>query len=453
MERISLPVRTVTTRGWVAVPVAAAVILLTLLWMGHALAAGLFAPYLFGDFQAVVLTGEDISRPRASGEPEIWTLFVEAGRMHALEPAAKQALYQLDSWNGEMQYVFAQAVWRDYNAPETSGRAPSGRLRDSLPPQVRVLLLSAIRCEPMNAFYRQTLLGLDVKTGAAETRRAELVRAADEWAPQNSWGQLRAADYLIGLGDNRSRALPHYLRALDLMSGDIMAGLTDPLVKPSEGVPAEGLAPLVVRRVLDGLFANVGDYDLWTRSQDFADLSPEVHYLLWRRLRAMNKAEEARKESETVVSAVEERLRVEQGVSTLQAFLEIVNPLMQPNYSKRFLTGFEIAHAAEVLRQSGRPEDAIRLYRTEISRMPGSERARLDLVAALIEAAEALSKKAQESRDNNDKAQADKLELEARARYDEAEKQVVIVQEMNPQSNEAILLRGRLPGGAGTPVQ
>ncbi len=79
MERISLPVRTVTTRGWVVVPVAAAAILLTLLWLTHALVVGFIAPYLYNDFRTVVQTGDDIVKPRAAGDdtPQNVVIYLE----------------------------------------------------------------------------------------------------------------------------------------------------------------------------------------------------------------------------------------------------------------------------------------------------------------------------------------------------------------------------------------
>ena len=230
MERISLPTRTVTTRGWVAVTVAAAVILLTVLWTAHVLVVGFVAPYMFRDFRRVVVTGDDIVRaPR--GEPEVWTLFVEQGRMHSLEPAAQKACFGLDLWNGSMRYLYAQAVWRDYNATPTTERAPSGRSREALPGETRALLEGAIRCEPMNLFYRQTLLELDIVASPPVAGPEELKLQVEEYAPQDAWGQLRAAECLVKLrDDNKSRILSHYLRSLELVPSVFTSGLLDPRV-------------------------------------------------------------------------------------------------------------------------------------------------------------------------------------------------------------------------------
>jgi len=450
MEKISLPARTVATGTLVAALVTVLVTVLVLGWVGLILYYDVAAPRTMERFRAVVMTGQSVLEIREGEVGEEWTLFQEGGRQHALRPLAERAL-TMDPWNPEMRYLFARALWREYNVPVTSGdRTAGGFRRDELPDYVISYLRMAALRDPTNCFYRSTLAGV---LRAIETRKVEVKpeirRLLVCYPPQDTYALIRAGEMLAEEGADKRLVLADYCRGLSFISTEITSGLVDTSVREPGVTIFPPLAPRLVNRAVTDLLRDIGTYDVWAAGlPDY----PEARGMVAGELRTRGLIADAEKEYAKVVESVQRRLLLERGVSALRMTFEVLCPLERPHYTDRFLMNREIGLAAGILRAKGLLEEATEMFRVAVRRTPTNILTRLALGDILLERADALRKTAQDFRGTGDTAKAAETESKARQMYDEVDAQVSAILDREPLLSEALNLRSRIPkptpGGA-----
>ena len=429
MERIGLPSRTVGKEGVVVIPVAVAVVAVMLAWVTTVVYYDLAGRYYMRDFRTVVITDIPFIRKFREGEVEArYTLFEEGGRKRALAPLAVKAFEQMDRWHPEMRYIYARALWREYREG-TSKKTPGGFVREDIPGPVINWLREAIRCEPTNRFYRATLAGVLNRVGGPEAK-AEIGRLLSFYPPGNAHGQIRTAEMLVELaggGAPKGRIRTHYCRALELVSTEITSGL----LKVTRTGPKKGT---LVELAVGGLLRDVGSYESWaSQIPDY----PETHWVVARQLSRLGKKAEADKELARVVDAVNRRLDVQSGVSMRQLVAEMFCPFVRPDWTDRFLMNREIGYAAAVQRANRRPDEAMTLYRVQISRRPTNIVARRALAETLLARARVLQ------------LQAGAIDAKVEAMYDEADEQVSAILAQKPRDEDALELRGQIQRSRG----
>jgi hypothetical protein len=477
MERISLPTRTITTRGAIAIPVGAALGVVLLLWAAGVVA--LWAPrgVWLKEFRQVLYTRTDIVRTMQGKVVSRKSLFGgSGGTVTALEPKALRAT-EADSWDGASRYDYARAWWRRSNEATSEAarekaeaarrqnegatdlaeaalkRSEAAKKRsDDCARTALSYMEAAVRCEPMNAFYRQTYAeALASPINAAKSRDDVPKLLAD--APQDAWGQMRAAEILASRSGDPAVVRKHNLRALEIVSSDITSGLRFRAEEedPNNANPSP-LGPMIAKRVIGNLLKQ-GPYRTWGLAPDFAALPPEAHALAAAALSDLAQVKEAEQERDAIVAAVRERLAVQGQVSTRRTLYEILNPFARPDYTKRFLMGREITMAASVLRGKGQADEAFKILRELVKRAPTDASARVDLATALIEQAQALAREAVALRDAKNDAQALDRQTKANALYAEAREQVSALELIDPDSKAVVDLRAKLPSveSAGMP--
>ncbi|HUW56966.1 MAG TPA: hypothetical protein VMZ92_10040 [Planctomycetota bacterium] len=446
MEKISLPTRTISRRGLVVVPVALSGIFVMLAWIAVVLNYHLAGWYM-KDFRSVVLTGRNIVELREGEVEAEYTLFEAGGKRHALAPDAVLAFERLDRWHPEMRYLFARALWREYNGRVSAEGITAGAfVQKDLPAQVVTWLHSAVRGEPTNRFYRATLAGVLERTGGVEAKE-EVDRLLTFYPPQNSYGQIRTAEMLVERNAPKRVILTHYCRALELVSTEMTSGLLD-TSQAEGGVTARpALGPTLVARAVSGMLTHVGTYESWAPAvPDY----PETHWLLGRHLAARGMAAEADMEYDKVVTSVTRRLDVQGRVSTVRSVFEMLFPVSRPDYTNRFLMDREIGFAAEVLRAKNRLDEAVALRRTQIARMPREINARVALGEMLLGRAAAMRTEARDLRDRGEVQKAAEADAKADDLCAEVDRQVSEILAQEPRQAAALSLRARIPGR--TPV-
>ncbi len=443
MEKVSLPTRTVSRGLVVVIPLAVVVVVAMLGWIAAAVYYDLASRYYMQDFRTVVITGRPIREFREGELEAEYTLFEEGGRKHALVHKAVAAFEEMDPWHPEMRYIFARALWREYNGGVgTLGKTPGGFVHDQLPGQVLNWLRQAIRCEPTNRFYRATLIGVLKRVGGAEAK-AEIGRLLSFYPPQNAHGQIRTAEMLVEAGAPKPRILAHYRRALELVSAEITSGLLD--------VTRTGPKKrTLVARAVDGMLKDVGSYETWaSQLPDY----PETHWVVAGELNNLGKKAEANKELARVVDAVNRRLDVQSHVPMRQLVIGMLCPFVRPDYTNGFLVNREIGYAAAVHKANGRPDEAMRMYRIQIARRPTNISGRLALGEMLLERARTLRLQARDHRDRGETQKAGEIDAKAEAVYDEVDEQVSAILAQRPRDEAALALRERIPKRVpGTPT-
>jgi hypothetical protein len=445
MEKISLPTRTVATGTAVVVGLTVLVILLMLGWVGLILYYDVAAPWSMARFRAVVVTGQPIREFRDGEVEREWTLFQEGGRQHALRAFAERA-FLIDTWNPEMRYLYARALWREYNSPaDASGRTTGGFLHDELPDHVVAYLRMAAVRDPTNCFYRSTLASVLRTTGTKNPEvKPDIRRLLLYYPSQDTYGLIRTAEMLAAEGkpEDKRQVLDDYSRALSFVSTEITSGLVDTTANEPGLTVFPALGPRLVSRAVTGMLRDVGSYDLWSPG---LPEYPEVRWLVAYELRTRGMNAEADKEYAKVVELVRRRLASEQGVSVLRVVFEILCPLERPNYADRFLMNRELGLAANVLRGTGRPEEATEMLRVQVSRASTNVAARLALGELLLERAALLRTAARDYRDKGETAKAMEAEGKAEQMYKEVDQQVSAILDRQPLLSEALNLRSRIP--------
>jgi len=458
MERISLPTRTVATRGVVVIPVTLAAILLVLGWMANLVlvtTVNIASEYYMsgdrrviraGGFRTVVITGRNIQVIKDGEVKTEWTLFVEGGKRRALKPYAEKA-YKMDAWDPEKRYIFARAYWREHNGQfDGDGRSPGGFTRDELSGLALLHLTAAIRRDPANAFYRATLAGVLGSLPSASEHAGDIETLLQFYPPQNAYGQIRTAQMIAERGGDKQRQLKHYARALELVSSDVQAGLVDTRgVEPGvTSFPSLGFT--LVAQVVGGLVDDNSDYASWAGS---VPDHPETHWLVGRELQTRRLIPEADREHAKVVATVQRRLEAQKRVSAGQFLFETLCPLTRPDLTDRFLSTEEIGHAASLLGRAGQFEEAMAMRRTQIARTPTDVNARLALGELLLERAAALTSDARGFRDRDEPEKAREAEEKARKMYEEVDEQAAEILRQKPRLPAALDLRRRLPSRPG----
>ncbi|KPL04945.1 MAG: hypothetical protein AMK75_00165 [Planctomycetes bacterium SM23_65] len=429
-------------QGGVVIPAAVVAVAVMLGWVATVVYYDLANRYYMRDFRTVVITGQPIREYREGEVEAEYTLFEEGGRKHALVHRAVQGFEKMDRWHPEMRYVFARALWREYNGPAGRlGKTPGGFVQKDLPKQVIDWLRQAIAAEPTNCFYRATLIGVLKRVGAPESQ-TEISRLLSFYPPQNAYGQIRTAEMLLEGGAPKSRMLAHYRRALELVSTEFTSGLLDTSGTEPGRETFPPLGPLLVQRAVDGMLKDVGGYESWaSQLPDY----PEVHWMVGGYLSVRGMKAESGKELVRVVDAVNRRLDVQRRVSLPQLLTEMFCPLVRPDWTHRFLLNREIGYAAAVQRANRRPEEAMTLYRIQISRRPTDIPARLALTEMLLERARVLKLQARDHRDRGETQKAGEVDAKAEAMYDEADEQVSAILAQKPRDENALKLREGMP--------
>jgi hypothetical protein len=432
--------RTVATGTVAAAGVSAALTVLLLGWVGLILYYDVAAPQTFADFRTVVATGQPVRKIQNAEVQAEWTLFQEGGRQHALRPSAERAM-GMDPWAGQMRYLYARALWQEYNLPAGgSGRTPGGFVRDELPGLAITYLRMAILRDPSNCFYRSTLAGV---LRATETQNAgaksEVLRLLLSYPPQDTGGLIWTAETLAAEGGEKGQVRAEYCRGLSFVSTETLSGLMDAMVTGSGGPTYPPLGPRLVSRAVGGLLKDVGPYDDWAGT---LPNDPESRWMVAGEFRNRSMNAEADKEYAKVPELVKGRLAVERPHSAFGMLWELLFP---PGGPDRYVTNREILSAVEVLRTTGHPEEATALLEVEISRSPADVAGRLALGDLLLERATALKAAARDFTDKQDAAKAAEADNKAEEMYQEVDQQVSAILDRQPLSNEALALRARIP--------
>jgi hypothetical protein len=443
MEQIRLPKRVVATRTTVVVGMTVLATVLVLGWVGLILYRDVAARVNMTDFRTVVATGQPVREFRNAELQVEWTLFQEGGRRRSLRPYAERAL-GMDSWDGAMRYVYAQALWREYNLPEGGpGRTPGGLLREELPGLVITYLRIAIVRDPTNCFYRSTLAGVLRTTGAQNAEaKSEVVRLLLRYPPQDTYGLIRTAEMLAAEGGDKGQVRADYCRGLSFVSAEMTSGLVDTSATESAATGFSPLGPRLVSRAVTGLMRDIGPYDDWVGTLPDA---PEARWLIAGELRSRGMNVEAEKEYAKVVELVKGRLALQGTQSVFRMVLELLCPLGNAGGADRFVMNREIGTAATILRTMSRPDEAMELLRVEISRAPADIGARLALGGLLMERAAVWKAAARDFTEKRDAAQAAEADNKAEEMYQEADKQASAILDRQPLSSEALALRARIP--------
>ena len=474
MERISLPVRTVSRRPWVAAVAGAVLILIVGLWTADVLFLRLTTSW-FAPWRTVVLMRSNLRsyQHTTAGEQlsEDRTLFTEGGVQVSLQPAAYRALLR-NPWDGAMRYVYARGFWRDVTtwkrptdapAPPKGRETVSGLLRSEQIGGAVNFLQSAVRCEPMNAFYRQTLAEVLMAADPLADRSVPR-RLIQNAPPRSSWGEKRTAELLGVFVEPKEPARDireHYVRALDLVPADLASGIPLILPGPSGDAPPRPLGPAVVDCVTTALVRNFGRYStgMWRDATDFKSLSPQVHALIAACLAEKGNPdsntpekgdpESAKLEQRLVVQSAEDIYKRESGFGTLRLLVEILDPFVRCDPARRFLAPEDLLLAASVRRTQNQFDAAIDLCRKAVGRYPGRVAVHVDLAAALIDRYFDLTDQAARLSDAHNAAQADTITAQARVLRSEAERELSIALGIDPKSSDALAVRGRLTSRPG----
>lgn len=486
MEKISLPTRTVAARKAVVIPLAMVVVLLMLGWMFRLCRLGAADSHYSRGFRYVVLTSRTIKQQVEGELVREETLFLDDGVVrHALAPGAKKAFTELDTWNAELPYLYARALWREYSGKIEGGYTRSGLEKNAIPPEVAMYLQLAMQRDPTNRFYRATYAGVltQVPNPTPEMRR-QIEELLIYYPPRNAYGQIRTADRLLAIyGDvHKTRAIDHYCESLRLVSADLGSGLKlreRRLVTPRapEGKPTPPprvilrtigpLAQTLRDRALETILKTVGvdAYNDWSRR--IPD-EPEARWLVARhfkllRLEMQRKANEPRttedaaralrayaakckviseREFQNLVRIVNRRIEFQKNISARRWIYDMLVPSASVDFTDRFLKGREIGYAARYLENVGTDlekagdvekahkirDRACDLYREQIARRPTEITPRVNLASLLvlrgeskITEAQGLKTQAVKARSDNNLAEAGRLEVEAGKRRKEAE--------------------------------
>ena len=477
MEKISLPTRTVSAHRTVVTVVTSVLVLLMLGWTWKVLSPVIAEQVYMKDFRQVLVTGRnvvDISDGQVSSEK---TLFERGGLKIPTAGDAMKAFTEYETWDAEMPYLYARALWREYIGPADNLGLTRSRLRkESLPGEVALRLRTAIRRDPSNRFYRATLAGvLSRSAGGHPELETELNDLLALYSPQNAYGQIRTADWLRERKPvDRERVLQHYGRALGLVSADLNSGriymkrdfVTPPPRLDMPGLPsapeyrykASGLLwDYLVKRAMEGIIevAGIENYARWAA---VIPDEPQTHWVVARYLAAVRDRARsdasladatqrpllnarvdrydraARAEYKRLIDLVKHRLDVQAGISTMGYLWSILSPLSEV-HRDRFLLGREIGYAAAVLRDAGDLDGAAELFRKYTAREPSNIAPRMALAKLLVArgltltdeaatlAANAASRRtrATEAKGQDRIVDAERLEAEARKLTAEAE--------------------------------
>ncbi len=464
MERISLPLRTVTRTPWIAAVVGGAVVVAALLWAFDMLLV-VRTNRLFGDWRTIVLTRGDIRLQQSvslvlEARERKKTLFNEDGPdgpRFKVQPAAGRAV-DGDSWDGAKRYLYARGFWRDANTASTGGITAGGAPRSEQVDKAIFYLREAVRREPLNCGYRQTLAEA-LWTANPAANGPEALRLVVDAPPQNAWGQKRAAELLQDLQDPEAAKrgyLACYLRSLELVPVEITSGIMDMRAQELGESTAGALADRVVRLDVDGLTHALGRYStgLWSGSTVFKNLPPGVHNLVALNLLASKDTEGADQEFHAVVQSAQDRYLASPRASAIWFLLDVINPFMRPDPARRYVSPEDLGLAASVLRERlDKGDESLKFYGVVTSRHPGWVPGHVGLARALAALAQQEEDEAERLK-VTDKPASDQKRSDARALRARADEELSLALALDPKSSEALAVRGILHSrgaGAATP--
>ena len=499
MEKISLPTRTVSKRYAVVLSVTIIVTVLMVLWMADVVYLDTARRYYIRDFRTIVLTQRNIEKREEGERVQTRTLFVEGGFSVQMRPLALKACEKVDTWDPEMPYLYARALWREY---VSKGFGPelteSGLIRRELRPRILLWLQRAIARDPTNRFYRATLAGVLTHLGKDDPGRGrEIVSLLQIFPPKNAYGQMRTAERLVARDDKlfAEHALARYGRAMQLVSADLQSKMRltqrkwvlDPGPK-LQNLDLGPLAEYLVTRVVDGILRlrSIQDYRTWA---GIIGDQPETHWLMANRLAALRdeavaeaealrrrpgyatqqraaalKAKQfddaAQSEYQRVVDLVKEKLAAQDKVSRKQYLYELLWPLGNPDHASRFLFSSEMGYAAKVLDRRARDLVSLAARQTALGKAErdagNAARAKVFLDGAGQNAAQAQKLFEEEAdlyriqirhRPREIRPRLDLATLlieQGESFFEEADEQLSAVFYLEPMHPEALTLRGRI---------
>jgi tetratricopeptide (TPR) repeat protein len=443
MERISLPRRTVAVRPVFIVLIVAVFVASVLAVAGYASYLDFVRWYDMAGFRQVVLTGSPIVEATEDRVTRVWTLFEEGTERQSLGTWAGAAV-QGDPFSADMRYVFARGLWREHNRLEAlkgEGKQQSERRAND----ARVFVERAMNLDPCNCFYAMTMVGiLNSRRGTGadvdDAPRHQVAQLLMLYPPQDTFGQILVAEYMLDLGMDKTRIRKHYSRALQLISTEVTSGLVD-ATRAEPGVATlPALGNLYVSRIVDRLNASFGKYEDWA---DVVPDRPEAHWLVAGYLDSKGLADEAARERRKLVDSVVARLAKEQTVSAARRVFEIVWPFAKSSYADpdRMLMNREIFDAAIALDRMKQPDESAKMFETLLARDPRFWAARMAYAELCVNRGLDFRRQSETA----DAVLAGELRRRADESFRKADDQLSSVLDWNPRSQEALDLRGRIP--------